>query len=59
MMESIAGILVMANPATEDVYEDASTKPEKIAPKIKDSIVETETFNHTKRNGYFVDRPIL
>ena len=53
MVASIAGILVMA------IYEDESKKAEKIASKIKDSIVKTGEFDRTQRNGYFVDRPIL
>lgn len=61
MMAFIAGLLTVAislYPATKDIIEDASAKSEKIAPKIKDCIVENHVFDFIERDGDFVDRPI-
>ena len=64
MIACFAGLVAVAiplYPATKDIIEDASAKSVKvkIARKIKDSIAWTGVFDATKRNGTFVNRPIL
>ena len=55
----LAAVAIPLYPATKDIIKDASAKSVKIAPKIKDSIAKTSEFDVAKRDGKFVNRPIL